>query len=142
MNAVHKGLKPFKCTWNGCGDSFKSKDVLKDHLSRHENKRQFVCDWPECNIGFNTHNDLYQHRAVHSEERPFKCQRCEKSYKLRSGLIDHHAVTHKKQVRKWKCPFCVLRFARQYRPDIRAVHEDRPLICDLCGRAFNTGTIW
>lgn len=88
-----KTPRKFICEY--CGNTYRRKDSLKQHLLTHrvypnkKEKRQiYTC--PHCNAEFYYFSTYKIHITnVHSEDRPFKCESCEKSYKRRDSLNKH-----------------------------------------------------
>jgi len=109
-DAIHKGLKPFKCT--ECGKSFARKEELGKHLHVHSEIKPYTCQ--VCGKGFvhkcrmETHVDI-----AHKGLQPFQCQECEKRYSHKFDLKRHVDVAHR-GLKPFKCTKCEQSFANKY----------------------------
>lgn len=67
--------EPKRCTYTGCGKSFKYDWILRDHVKAvHENEFRFHCDF--CENKYNTRSNLEVHIRKHFGVKPFKCNIC------------------------------------------------------------------
>lgn len=109
-DAIHKGLKPFKCT--ECGKLFARKEELAKHLHVHSEIKPYTCQ--VCGKGFvhkcrmETHVDI-----AHKGLQPFQCQQCEKRYSHKFDLKRHIDVAHR-GLKPFKCTKCEQSFANKY----------------------------
>lgn len=90
----------FKC--RKCVSTFKSKELLKDHMSEHEKSKNFICDI--CGRIFTRQDYLHKHKLTHTGVKPYECSHCDFKTVQRSSLTTH----------------------------IRKHTGDRPYSCDMC----------
>lgn len=57
---LHAGVRPFKCTEEGCQKAFSRKEHLLRHLISHTGKKMFSCDF--CQKPFSRKDNLSKHR--------------------------------------------------------------------------------
>ncbi|KAF3424218.1 hypothetical protein E2986_01688 [Frieseomelitta varia] len=87
--ATHKLLKvhaaaKYKCTL--CPNVYKSSQILKEHLLKHEGIRKYKCNVCEKSFGQQSH--LAAHMAVHSKIR-FHCPGCSKPFNRLDNMKMH-----------------------------------------------------
>ena len=83
----HTGEKPFLCT--NCGQSFNSKQMLKNHMRKHTGDTKYQCQF--CQKIFTTRLQQVAHERIHTGERPFKCDEFGQRF-----VQKPHLNTHKK----------------------------------------------
>ncbi|XP_064480822.1 zinc finger protein 665-like [Ornithodoros turicata] len=111
---------PQKPGWKFCCEPcqrfFKYESSLRAHrICYHTEgvgppREQKTC--PECGKVFQSGIHLSLHIRMHTKEQSFKCTLCSKSYRNRSGLKKHIAVTHRSSCRFF-CPRCEMGFVSQ-----------------------------
>lgn len=68
----HQGVKPFKCSVEGCERRFTIRPDLNDHVRKfHTHERPYQC--LVCGQRFLTGSVFYQHRLIHRGERRYEC---------------------------------------------------------------------
>jgi len=77
-----------------CGESFRSKEKLRQHLKLHkeEKVKPFACD--VCEKSFSVPSSLKSHKLIHSGER-LKCEFCDYSAVQKGNLKTHKLKVHK-----------------------------------------------
>ncbi|XP_023213078.1 zinc finger protein 813-like [Centruroides sculpturatus] len=105
---LHSDKKPFKCNYNGCKDSFKRKEDLKQHmyallpdeiLSNISPKDPKIIS-RKCHICtkvFLSPAALKAHMRTHTKERPFSCNVCNGTSITKSNLNRHMRKIHSKK---------------------------------------------
>ncbi|RXG60961.1 Zinc finger protein [Armadillidium vulgare] len=96
----HTDYKPFQC--EHCGQRFKIKVHLKQHLVVHSDAKPFKCE--HCDYSTKLPETLKRHLVTHSKERPFHCPHCSYKAKLKEKL-KRHLITHSTE-RPFHCSFC------------------------------------
>lgn len=97
---IHTGERPYDCPL--CDWSFSMKSSLKGHLKTHERKPKqkrapLICKY--CFKILKTPSLLREHIKVHTDERPFKCAVCDRGFRNRKGMRDHHDRAHLKRAK-------------------------------------------
>ncbi|CAH1772667.1 unnamed protein product [Owenia fusiformis] len=91
-HAVKRDAKPNSHSCHICDKSFKTINMLKQHIAGHANTRPFVCEY--CDAGFTTAQALKLHKRTHTQERPYVCGLCGDTF-ARSDHQKQHMKTHK-----------------------------------------------
>lgn len=161
--SVHTDDRPFICTYNDCGKTYKSKPALKQHfasthvelfahscikcgktfkteylLKKHtavtcNDARPFVCR--KCGKGFKTPAKLQYHEGTHAEVKPYQCSICLKPMATKAHLKVHMAVHSEGN---YSC-FCgkMFKSAKRYHEHYKLIHDpNNPYRCDICHRNF------
>ncbi|XP_064468133.1 zinc finger protein 99-like [Ornithodoros turicata] len=72
LDAVHRGARPFLCSY--CGYAASCRSSLKMHQRQHTGEKPFSCDI--CDYRTADHNSLRRHKMRHSGTKPYKCPYC------------------------------------------------------------------
>jgi uncharacterized Zn-finger protein len=131
-----------KCLWEGCGQSFKSKTILRIHLKKHTQEKSVAC--PTCGTMFYDKQKFRDHvlRQFDKEsdavdDSMLKCPECDRVF-LSKRLLDEHASRHNKIVYCDLCSFkanCDTAIERHK----KYVHSnERPFKCPFCSHGFKS----
>jgi hypothetical protein len=98
MPAVLEPLRPFKCTYKDCFESF---DTEKD-MQRHK-KRSTEHDYcSKCNLDFEDPEEYAFHKITAPKEHDLACRVCGEEFKSISG--------HKRHIEKVRRDMCFMVF--------------------------------
>ncbi len=138
---VHKGLKPFKCSYEGCEYRARTQQGIKQHFQRHlpkDMRKTFKCD--QCEKSFTQHCILQKHISqVHEGQGPetAQCPQCGLVISNKINLKKHMTSVHGE--RNIKCPQCPKKFTSVWSLKVHSViHTDPGHMCEQCGKAFRT----
>ncbi|KAF8567373.1 hypothetical protein P879_04763 [Paragonimus westermani] len=103
-----KKSEKYKCTYDSCGESFRTRLDLRTHSVVHRGDLPYECRNADCKMRFRFEGLLKRHELVHLDEtkRSMYCcsePGCDRFFLSRSGLVAHEE-THKRN-RKYKCTF-------------------------------------
>lgn len=137
---LHNSLRPFVC--DKCGNSYRQKHALKDHMRTHEEEgNHFSCKY--CCLKFTGKQKWITHENRHKGMCACICEVCGVRYENKYALEDHMSK-HTGQY-KYSCMECKMGFNKiEALKDHHNVHSgDRPYGCKICGKHFaNCGTFW
>lgn len=135
--AVHNA-QVHACTYEGCGKTFKIRNLLTRHLKTHTSERTFACD--KCDKAFKTQSNLSSHKTVHMDESKFFCDECGQQFKFRTSLVSH--MRWHNGAKPFKCPYCQKSFNQNgnLQEHVRIHTGEKPFKCDLCPRKFTTSS--
>ncbi|XP_019629393.1 PREDICTED: zinc finger protein 37 homolog [Branchiostoma belcheri] len=105
---LHQGIKPHKCTHEGCTYRAKVPSELKTHMMRHAGEKPFLCD--RCSYASVTKQGLTRHvRHVHTKpaDKLLKCEQCGYTT-MQAHNLTRHITTHTGE-KPFKCPHCPYR---------------------------------
>ncbi|XP_058443486.1 zinc finger protein 664-like [Malaya genurostris] len=133
---IHSKMRAVKKTCDICGNSFKSKQQLMNHMRRHTGERPYKCDI--CGRNFTQMGSLQYHSAVHATECPYKCSKCGKKFALKSQLVKHLKI-HTEE-RTFRCNVCNKGFLINSLLTIhmRSHTGEKPFECKVCGKSYST----
>ena len=158
---MHSGEKPDPCPI--CNKYFRGPFDLKSHMKTHEN-RSYVCEicgkqlrtlgslhthssmhsgdqnnvfCEICGKQFRLLTSLWSHKQIHFGEKDFKCDLCNKSFRTKSGVINHITEVHL-DIRKFPCSVCNKSFHTKIKMKKHTLchSTERPLVCKTCGKTF------
>ena len=115
---IHTGEKPFDCLL--CKRAFRQKWQLQRHIrfvhaenKKKVNKKDLKCNF--CSKLFSIEENYQRHLMMHTGQKADPCPICNKFFQGPSDL-KIHMETHDKSY----------------------VHENKSLVCELCGKQFKT----
>lgn len=85
---IHDKLTPYVC--NICGKSVTQNASLINHMRIHKGERPFVCTYKGCKMTFVTQSSLQRHDNTHTKKKSFTCEVCGKQLSRKCGLERHY----------------------------------------------------
>ena len=113
----HSSDRDFFCHRPECGQIFKSRVELMQHIRRMHPKqtlqtsedipnkscdssqtpdKPYACEWPGCRFTSVHKSAFYIHKRLHKNDKPYVCEypECGKSFKVRPYLRTHYMRRH------------------------------------------------
>ena len=139
INAIHLGLRPFKC--ETCGQGFTQSSHVKSHYKRvHLKVKNHKCE--HCDKSFNAKQELKRHvLTIHDENGPdtLKCEQCDFVTKSFQGLR-FHSYRHGKP-KPYPCDECDKAYETTDRLNLHKINlhtEMKPFPCSFCTVGFSS----
>ncbi|EAT45834.1 AAEL002930-PA, partial [Aedes aegypti] len=130
----HNGLKPYVCSYEGCGKQYSNKVTRDRHeiLVHCEDNYKHTCD--QCGEKFKYRSSYNYHFAVKHQSQMVPCPICGKLLKHKS-LIKVHVRRHGGH---FPCPVCGKVLQKKYSLDVhmRTHTKEKPYSCELCSQRF------
>lgn len=67
-------LRPFRCTYQGCGYAAAKRRYLLEHERVHSGERPYKCTWPGCSYAASGQGHISRHKRTHTGDRPYPCE--------------------------------------------------------------------
>lgn len=90
--------KQYPCTWPGCERVSATASHLKSHMTSHTDERPYACTYEGCGMTFKAVPTRTKHiKVVHLKEKRYKCSfpTCGREFGA-SGNLKAHSKTHEK----------------------------------------------
>ncbi|XP_046394653.1 transcription factor IIIA-like isoform X2 [Ischnura elegans] len=133
----------YKCSYDGCGATFKKPSRLKQHTFRHTGERPFECDRPNCSRAYTNASHLRRHIAVSHQNSFFQAKlRC--SHPECNLLLsnEHNLKRHYRRVHEKSnaCKECgkVFKKHQHLRAHMNSHAETPPFRCTECNIGFTS----
>ncbi|TEA16467.1 Zinc finger protein 678 [Colletotrichum sidae] len=91
---IHTGEKPWKCTHEGCPQSFKQQSALTMHARTHTGAKPLSCSY--CGKTFGESSNLSKHKKTHNEKGEHRCSICGKDFHRLDQLRRHNKIHEKR----------------------------------------------
>ncbi|XP_077291617.1 uncharacterized protein LOC143915064 [Arctopsyche grandis] len=127
-------ITPHRC--DICLKYFKTKRILKQHISIHTSEKRHKCE--TCSKSFFKRSNLINHIRIHNGEKPYKCERCSKCFVTTSSL-NKHMKLHTGE-KPHKCEICSKSFVAKgiLKYHIKSHTGEKPHECKICSKSFIT----
>ncbi|XP_040177138.1 gastrula zinc finger protein XlCGF49.1-like [Rana temporaria] len=122
-------------SFEGCEEPSIKNQDLVVNWGTTTNKKPFPC--LECEKSFKTKSELFQHHRVHTGEKPFVCTECGKCFQRKENLTAHIRV-HTGE-KPFSCGECGKSFSKKGPRDkhMRIHTGEKPFSCSECGKFFS-----
>lgn len=112
IKSAHSDVRDYICEWEDCGKSFVTATRLKRHRAAHEGREKFRCTVDGCSQTFRKHGTLQRHiLTVHEGRKPFICEisdfdgtGCQASFDTEGQLKVHTGRVH--EFNNFLCTIC------------------------------------
>lgn len=95
VEAVHEGIKRFRCNYNGCDFRTAWSNPMKEHIiGEHGITKIYKCNFEGCPRAFKDKKSLRQHVRLHTGDKPYKCPYCEYAGSQKTCLNYHLKKYH------------------------------------------------
>lgn len=132
----HSNETPFKCNFENCLKSFKSKMGLIEHETKHTGVFKFSCN--TCNKGFSCKSYLVVHQRVHSNDKKYKCEQCGQHFKSKQAQVDH--MNRHLGITPFNCCHCgrgfITKAACIHHEKLHTEPPNRQYPCEICNKFF------
>ena len=121
---THDPKRKLKCYV--CGGHFDIKSTLRNHMMTHDQVKPYVCSFEGCGIAFTQKPNLKRHERIHSGEKPFKCEFCDKGFASGSNLKQHlytHESLENSNV--YECIFSHCRREFKFHSSLKLHYKDK-----------------
>lgn len=138
----HTGERPFVCTFENCGKTYKEEKHLAQHVNdTHIGIRNYTCDVDDCKAAFSTATRLRRHLStVHTKDKGLACTGyppCAASFRKKSSLERHIRKDHL-GLPPYLCsePYCGMAYdsAGALRNHKNRDHGEPKYFCDVCNQ--------
>ncbi|CAB3223842.1 unnamed protein product [Arctia plantaginis] len=118
-----------------CGQKYRYKHSIVEHLANHVNPATYVCD--VCGKTFLRLRNLRVHMEnVHVKLDPLKCLHCGRMFKNQHYLRIHQKLLAMEKI--WKCEFCPMEYPQLnlLNSHLKSHSDERPHCCHVCGSRY------
>uniref|UniRef100_A0A182JPT9 C2H2-type domain-containing protein n=1 Tax=Anopheles christyi TaxID=43041 RepID=A0A182JPT9_9DIPT len=130
-------LKAFEVSCSECALTFRTKQMLAQHMKTHSNQRTHTCN--VCGFSFKSHTHLNRHTKELHQGVMFKCEHCSASYRRKDKLRMHVEKMHNIQT-YFVCDICLQSYDKDEKLQEHKAHHQKPkdLQCAVCLGAYIT----
>lgn len=112
VKSAHSDVRDYTCDWKDCCKSFVTATRLKRHRATHEGREKFRCTIDGCSQTFRKHGTLQRHiLTVHEGRKPYICEvldfdgtECGAGFDTEGHLKSHAGRVH--DINNFMCTIC------------------------------------
>ncbi|XP_018414542.1 PREDICTED: zinc finger protein 335 [Nanorana parkeri] len=138
-------LRPFMCRI--CGSHFLTREDYSFHVNSHDGNDPQTFQCQQCNYQCRRWSSLKEHMFNHQGKKPYKCDQCDYTSVYKKDVTRHSVVHKRDRARKeeeitkkctYPCPICnrVYNLQKRLTQHLKSHSNDKPHMCDKCGKAF------
>ncbi|XP_041770431.1 zinc finger protein 383-like [Anopheles merus] len=130
-------LKAFEVSCTECALTFRTKQMLAQHMKTHTNQRTHTCT--VCGFSFKSHTHLNRHTKELHRGVVYECEHCSASYRRKDKLRMHVEKMHNIQT-YFVCDICLQSYDTDEKLQEHKAHHQNPkdLQCGVCLGAYKT----